>query len=461
MFWLHGVAGSGKSTVNATIAEYCRDMSCLGAFLFFKRGQRQEESVIPTIAYRLASFDPAIAKHVAAAVERNNGIAEASVESQFEKLIMQPLTSASSEVQTPIIVILDALDEYGTPGTRRRLLQVLRREIPNLPSNFRFFITSRREPDIEKAFAVGMDGRDSIQVLELDYTSDVSRRDVCSYLEHEMRRVLEEECIAVDDSFENIILRLSDAAAGLFIWASTIVKLISEHDSPFRKLHELASNTRALTGINQLYASVLRSSTISWNDAISKERFSRILGLILLSKTPLTASTIDGLLGLGSDECHATLSRLRSVIDYKPGEPIRLFHTSFSDYLLSVGVIEDWFIDIPAQHARIATRCFSVMENKLRFNICNLKSSYVRNDDVDGLDEVIKARIPPQLSYSCKFWAHHLREVPFMPTLFQNLSVFLYNRLLFWLEVLSLLKGLHLARPALLDAKSWVLVSLR
>lgn len=461
MLWLHGVAGSGKSTVNATIAECCRDMSCLGAFLFFKRGQRQDESILPTIAYRLASFDPAIAKHVAAAVERDNGIAEASVENQFEKLILQPLIAASDEVQAPIMIILDALDEYGTPGTRRRLLQVLRREVPNLPSNFRFLVTSRREPDIERAFSLGMGEQDSIRIMELDYTSDVSRRDVFSFLAHEIRRVLEDEgCIAVDDSFKNIILRLSDAAAGLFIWASTIVKLVSEHDSPFRKLNELASNTRALTGINQLYGSILRNSTISWDDVISKERFSRIIGLILLSKTPLTASTIDGLLGLGIGGCHSTLSRLRSVVDYKADEPIRLFHTSFSDYLISVKATEDWYIDIPTQHAHIANRSFVVMEEKLRFNICDLKSSYVRNDEVDGLEDVIKARIPSHLSYACKFWAHHLREVPFSHTLFQNLLAFVYNRLLFWLEVLSLLKSLRFARPALLDTKSWVSVGL-
>lgn len=264
MFWLHGVAGSGKSTVNATVAERCRDMSCLGAFLFFKRGQTQDESIVPTIAYRLASFDPIIAKHVTTAVEQNNGISEASVESQFERLILQLLTAASSEIQAPILIILDALDEYGTPGTRRRLLHVIRREVPNLPSNFRFLVTSHREPDIEKAFSIQVGAREDIKTMELDYTSDVSRRDVRSYLEHEIRKVLEgEECVITDELLENIITRLSEAAAGLFIWAATIIKLVSEHDSPLRKLNELASDTHTLAGVNQLYASILRNSIIS------------------------------------------------------------------------------------------------------------------------------------------------------------------------------------------------------
>lgn len=93
------------------------------------------------------------------------------------------------------------------------------------------------------------------------------------------------------------------------------------------------------------------------------------------------------------------------------------------------------------------------MEEKPRFNICDLESSCVHNDDVGGLEGVIKARIPPQLFYACNFWAHHLRKVPLMHTHFQNLSTFLYTRLLPWLEVMSLLKNLHFSRPALLDAK--------
>ncbi|EJD04719.1 uncharacterized protein FOMMEDRAFT_68526, partial [Fomitiporia mediterranea MF3/22] len=39
VFWLHGVAGSGKSTVSTTIAEYFRGISRLGAHLFFERGK--------------------------------------------------------------------------------------------------------------------------------------------------------------------------------------------------------------------------------------------------------------------------------------------------------------------------------------------------------------------------------------------------------------------------------------
>jgi pantothenate kinase-related protein Tda10 len=37
IFWLHGQAGSGKSTISTTLAEYFRELGRLSAFMFFDR----------------------------------------------------------------------------------------------------------------------------------------------------------------------------------------------------------------------------------------------------------------------------------------------------------------------------------------------------------------------------------------------------------------------------------------
>lgn len=57
VLWLHGVAGSGKSTMANTFAEYFFGRGLLGAFLFFDRNdtiQRDPRAVIRTLAYQLA-----------------------------------------------------------------------------------------------------------------------------------------------------------------------------------------------------------------------------------------------------------------------------------------------------------------------------------------------------------------------------------------------------------------------
>src|ERR1700691_1986268 len=63
LIWLYGLAGSGKSTISTTIAEYFRELGRLGAFLFFDRGNplsSELAAVVPTLCYKLASFDPTI-----------------------------------------------------------------------------------------------------------------------------------------------------------------------------------------------------------------------------------------------------------------------------------------------------------------------------------------------------------------------------------------------------------------
>lgn len=71
-------------------------------------------AVICTLAYELASFNSSIAKYVIAAFEKDNNIAKAPAETQFERLIMEPLTSASTDMHGQVFVTLDALDECGT-----------------------------------------------------------------------------------------------------------------------------------------------------------------------------------------------------------------------------------------------------------------------------------------------------------------------------------------------------------
>ncbi|KAL5536207.1 hypothetical protein ACEPAF_28 [Sanghuangporus sanghuang] len=462
LLWLHGVAGSGKSTIAATIANSRFDMS-LGAILRFKRGESREGSIIPILAYKLAGFDPTISKHIADAVTANSNITDLAIDEQFKILILQPLAASATSLTSPVIIIMDALDEYGTPGRiRNRILEVLRQHIPELPRNFRFLITSRRERDIDSIFlSYRNTAKSPIRVIELDYNSETSRRDVRFFLGHEIRRILED---SLEDTIENEINILADAAAGLFIWASTVIKLVEEYTFPRRKLRELTSNTRRIAGINNLYASILLGS-IKWDDDETKVWTTRILALIVLGKAPLTISTIGTILGLSRQDCHDVLSRLRSIVDYSgegnPERPVRLFHTSLSDYLLSCtpSEKEPWFIDAISENSFIALRCFAVMKDDLRFNMCGIKSSRVSmGDDYSaGLDMNNETNISSHLEYACLWWARHLCDTNYSFLLHENLSDHIYTRLLFWFEALSILKRfLHIASQVLLDCSRWI-----
>ncbi|EJC98415.1 WD40 repeat-like protein [Fomitiporia mediterranea MF3/22] len=452
VFWLYGVAGSGKSTVSTTIAEHFRGISRLGAHLFFERGQSDPSSVIRTLVYKLASFDSTVEDNVIAAIKRDNNIAEATAATQFENLLHSPLVSSRDAMQGPVVIVLDALDECGTERSRQSLMQSFRRGLRLLPKNFRFLITSRRESDINQVFF----SAENICAVGLDHTSGTCKDDVLHYLDYELRNVFAGKALRIPDDWQDRMDRLAGASEGLFVWASTAVKLV-DCDNPARALQDLVSHSSSLSGLDQLYESILLGSGIRFNSETSKERFSQVLGLILLSRIPLSEDTIDGLLGYSVDEpSRLILSRLQSVLVYTPAAPIYFFHTSFRDYLTSSSRCNDaWFIDLDIQKKLITKRCFDVMKRMLRFNICKIESSYIRNDQILDLSERIKEKIPSYMEYACLFWGQHLHEAQFSDALSSELLEFLHKRFLYWLEVMSLLKKANTASPALLLAMNW------
>ena len=465
MVWLHGVAGSGKSSIATSIEDRFRRKHQLGAFLKFERGKSDPSCVIRELAYKLALFDDSIGSLIVEHVNVDKDVSSALLGRQFEMLLLEPLgvVTTSSRISTalkkPVLIVVDALDECGTPSTRKELVRLLGSDFVKLPSIFRFLITSRPEPDIVDAFSIHPN---SIRDVELEYDSEASRDDVRSYLDHEIRQILGAK-LPVETEWASDLGVLARAAGGLFIWASTAIKFIETSVFPLSGLKRLVKESRraANFGLDNLYTTILKGSGI-FEDGSAKARFTDLIAFLLLSKISMSSSDMDKFLGFPVDEsCEHILSRLRSVLSYTPGQPVRLFHASFSDYLLSGDRDnEPWFIDIPRVTSEVALRCLVVMQEGLHFDMCDLKTSYIRNDDVPGLDVRVEFKIVPYLKYACVYWAQHLAEAPFSSNLLAALSAFAHERLLFWMEVLSLIKKFRgFASHELSRAASWVVSS--
>jgi hypothetical protein len=71
----------------------------------------------------------------------------------------------------------------------------------------------------------------------------------------------------------------------------------------------------------------------------------------------------------------------------------------------------------------------------------------------------IENTIHPHLSYGCSFWADHLSATAYDTEIIQELKDFFHHRLLYWLEVLSLLKKINIASRMLLSILEWNQVS--
>ena len=78
------------------------------------------------------------------------------------------------------------------------------------------------------------------------------------------------------------------------------------------------------------------------------------------------------------------------------------------------------------------------MEKKLRFNICDLGDSRLRNIEVSNLPSRVTKAIPPYLAYSCQYWMGHMQHAECAPEL-EKVTSFFKNFFPFWLEAISLL----------------------
>lgn len=149
IFWLNGLAGTGKSTIARTIARQYFDCGRLGASFFFSKGGGDvghAAKFFTTIAFQLANKSPSLKRYICSAVAENNDIMNQSLRDQWHQLVLQPLSKLGEDPFRPsYILVVDALDECESESDIRAILQLLV-EVRSLEViQLRVFLTSRPE----------------------------------------------------------------------------------------------------------------------------------------------------------------------------------------------------------------------------------------------------------------------------------------------------------------------------
>ena len=131
IFWLNGMAGTGKSTIARTFTRTLTEQRLFVANFFFSRGRgdlSHTGKLFSTVAIQLAATCRPLKCLICEAIAQHDNIARQSMRDQWTKLIHQPLMKLSGDLQSPvfIVVVIDALDECGHQNGILTLLQLLK-----------------------------------------------------------------------------------------------------------------------------------------------------------------------------------------------------------------------------------------------------------------------------------------------------------------------------------------------
>ena len=470
VLWLSGTAGKGKSAIAHTIANWSKEAGCLGACFCFDRtrvADHRHEKIFTTVARDLADCNSAIRRALASAVRDNNELMHtADITRQWRELIIEPIRVASTVVTAPVLIVIDALDESGNDSSREQILHLLTMHLTKLPGNFRVMITSRPLEDIYKSLHTAS----HVHHLSMD---DIPPESTIGDIQRYVSDKLGIQGDVFNDPHFHAIAQKSD---GLFEWARLACEYIKRTNKvgrgPMRRFEAVVgkaghgTSTKGTHLLDEMYQRLLAEIIPHEDDEEVIPIFQSVMGQILASREPLTKAALTSIrLHFPrvdrSYEVNDVIGPMGSLLTGTADSqtPIRPLHASFYDFLTDIARSDKFFINVSSVDHDLAFASLGVMKQGLRFNICSLESSYLPNSAVHDLDKRVKDSIPAELSYSCRFWGTHVRAATLEPLLAKEVEAFLSEeRLLFWMEVLSLTRSVGSAARSFISIQDWCTV---
>jgi hypothetical protein len=442
----------------------------LGASFFFSRDQDDRskmERLFFTLAYRLYYSFPLLRQPISKALE-DRSILSPNPRRQLRELILKPIQEITPSLSSPILIVIDALDECEGVRGEEAIVQfidllAIEWEACSTTPMLKILVASRPHPHLIRVSSRAQVRRNS-KVLHLNkIEKSIHEADLRTLALHglrdiawEYRNLAEMEDgpeLEADWPSESDVDTLLDLAGGLFISVATLLRLLrfergegGQNASPQRTLERLRGTRTRSLGLDGTYLEVLKTVAHIHRSPEARRQLHLLLAFIVLSFDRLSVTAINLLLSI---KANAFLPPLLSVVNVpKDNGPIQALHASFHDFLINPDrcVGNDLkFIDAQLYHLQLARFCLKHL-TWLKRDLLGLKDIYQ-----ESLPNVLNAniqdhiaKIPQHLSYSIRFWTEHaIHSVTNGCLEDQELLIFIDDfaqlRLLYWIEALGYL----------------------
>ncbi|KAL4910827.1 hypothetical protein BDW74DRAFT_172288 [Aspergillus multicolor] len=458
--WLRGMAGTGKSTIARTVASQLHDKGCLGGSFFFSRGagdRGHAGRMITTLSFQLARKDPELEQNICEAIMEDEDISQRSLAEQCRRLIVGPAKKLAGDTASPLVFVIDALDECDREEDVEMIPQLLTM-LASVKSKFRLqvLITGRPERAVRRDFLqLQSHFHHEFDLFGMD--DAVVEQDISLLIEDELNKIRSRHGLphSWPSSQNEVIETLSMKAGSLFIYAKTVCRFIYESPLPQRALRILVDESSSdhshssTAALDQMYLTILKHSYIE-----DELLFKKVIGSIILLRAQFSTAALSGLLAIDKSVITSVLHNLHSVfhVPRNNDESIYLLHPSFRDFLMNLNRCSEMSFQLQADdlHRFLAHNCMRNMQQCLTADVCRLQ--FPGYSIIDKDDARIAKYIRLETSYACRNWVYHLCQAGgTSQTVVRN---FFQTRFHQWVEALVIIGYVYLGIHMILALRS-------
>ncbi|TFK66715.1 hypothetical protein BDN72DRAFT_132232 [Pluteus cervinus] len=250
---ISGWAGTGKTTIAQTMAEYWAKQGQLTGSFFFSRSSEETSTTDRVPATILHQFLETFGVDMDVGYLLGKGARWS--------LFTGVLVFASPPLSRPMVIVIDGLDECSNTAHQVSLLRDILNSLDRLGSSIKFLISCRPERHLEDVFNEFALKLGPSYHIHLGQSAE-DNEDIRTFFRVSFDRISQhrrkDEAMSIRDGLwpsHEEVEELVDRASGQFIFAATVVRFVDdENEDPVEMLNRvLERRTSSFEAIDQLY----------------------------------------------------------------------------------------------------------------------------------------------------------------------------------------------------------------